>query len=83
MLVVVGSVINTYRYAFQVLRLPNGGPYISFLSFLVLVTCDLMFQSCTVSLLAQELPRASEPLFFFSEVFFCLLLVTMYDSKLN
>jgi hypothetical protein len=81
MAVVVGSVIITYRYiGFQVLRLPDGGPYISFCPFSAVVVCDLL---CTVSLLVQELPRASGPLFFFSEGFLCLLLVTMYDSKLN
>lgn len=43
-----------------------------------------MFVQNVLSLfLAQELPRASGPLVFFSEAFFCFLLVTMYDSKLN
>jgi hypothetical protein len=36
-----------------------------------------------VSFVVQELPRASGPLFFLSEGFLCLLLVTMYESRLN
>lgn len=36
-----------------------------------------------VSFVSQELPRASGPLFFFSESLLCFSLVTMYESKLN
>ena len=66
---------------FQVLQLPSGGPYISLCVVYFVMHISALFSQAilVVSLAIQELPRASGPL----GGFLCLLLATMYESKLN